>query len=1112
MPTIFDNTAHHLGAGLRATFGAHSKIDIATGYMDLRGWDSLADIVDAKFEASRTLQGEMISGMRDTAKEPIARILVGMVAPADSQQILDSLQKELEAPNEYADLADFETARARKARLVSHLREQLMRGLSSVEGQRTLQALKRQLREGSVQIKVFTARPLHGKTYILHNDVGHYAPTMAYVGSSNLTKAGLYSNLELNIDVMDQDASAKLAHWFETHWNDPFSLPVTEEIVALIEESWADEQQATPYEVFLKICFLMSQDVRDGFGYVLPTSLKNLLLDYQDSAVRILARRIVRRGGTMLGDVVGLGKTLTAIATASMLQNAEDYTTLVLCPKNLEQMWAEHLEAYDIQGRVIAYSMAAKLLPDLKRHHLVICDESHNLRTGNTRQDYQAIKEYVRSNDSKVLLLTATPYNLAFEDVANQIGLYIDDDDDLGIQPNAALTLDPGIADKVNGKTSTLGAFRLSEEAEDWKRLMSDHLVRRTRSFIKRTAKTTERTLRDGRVVQSEYLEFADGTPFFFPQRIARPLSHAFDQDDAARLMEDDETLDAIKSLRLPRYVLANYDAPTHRHTQEDLDILDDIRSGRGNVAGFVRTGLFKRLSSSGHSFIQSLQRQRARNDLFLYAIENRLPIPLGTIAEHNLGTLNDDDVEAPSEYGSASARYDHLRQHLPKSTKWINSTIFSGALAKDLDEDNRTLKWLLDRFGAWDPTKDSKINALVDLLQEQHPGEKVLVFTEYKDTAEYVAETLRDAGVGNVGVATGDSGDPGSIARRFSPGSNKLPGHSAAVGDVADPIDVLIATDVLSEGQNLQDAHIVVNYDLPWAIIKLIQRAGRVDRVGQQSESVFVYLISHEKVEEQLSLRQRIKHRLESSAQAFGSDEQFFGTDKEVRMLDNFYHGSLSDEAADEDAADAVSEAWLVWSAAAEKHPEIAQRVMNMPDLIHSTRAQYTKEATGGVACYVSTDSGIDAFAFSSGGQDGLRIRERLLTPVEAFQVFRAELETPTAELRPDHFERVKDLVRGPLTSETVAAGNLKGVRKRVWERYTNSLDFAKAQEALEALHARPLQQSAEQRLRSALRNRMSDDDVLALLNQLHGDERLVVPSSDTDPVRIICSLGVLD
>ena len=140
----------------------------------------------------------------------------------------------------------------------------------------------------------------------------------------------------------------------------------------------------------------------------------------------------------MLGDVVGLGKTLTAVATALMLQNAEDFSTLVLCPKNLEKMWTEHLEGYGVYGRVVPYSMVAKLLPELKRFHLVICDESHNLRNNGTVA-YEAIHEYIRRNNAKVLLLTATPYNLAFEDVANQIGLYIDSDDDLGIAPAAAL-------------------------------------------------------------------------------------------------------------------------------------------------------------------------------------------------------------------------------------------------------------------------------------------------------------------------------------------------------------------------------------------------------------------------------------------------------------------------------------------------------------------------------------------------------------------------------------------------------------------------------------------------------------------------------------------------
>src|SRR5919205_1867552 len=860
MPTIFDNSeTSTLGDSLLRTFPEHKRIDVATGYFDLRGWGTFSDLVEAKQKP----EGESCP--------PVARILVGMVAPSAAEAMLQDLQEQVQAPDPHAHIADFESARHRQAQLVNHLREQLMRGLSTKDGQSSLRALKRQLRAGMVQIKVFTRRPLHGKAYVLHNP-GHYAlPIMGYLGSSNLTAAGLYRNLELNIDVLDQDAAHKLDEWFTTHWDDPYSLPITEQIIELIEESWAAEKQPTPFEVFLKVCHSMSQDVRDGYGYVLPPSMHELLLDYQESAVRILARRIVRRGVTMLGDVVGLGKTLTAVATALLLQAGEDYSTLVLCPKNLEEMWQKHLDAYDINGRVVPYSMAAKVLPELKRFQLVICDESHNLRT-NTRRDYEAIRQYVRGNDSKVLLLTATPYNLAFEDVANQIGLYLDEDDDLGIEPMAALEANPALAEKVDGKTNTLAAFRLSDEAEDWKRLMSDHLVRRTRSFIKRTAKKKPVVQPDGQTIELEYLQFSDGRPFFFPTRVSKPVSHDFEDDDPARLMEDDETLDAIKSLLLPRYVLASYDSPKRRHTEEDKKILEDIKTGRGNVAGFVRTGLFKRLSSSGYSFIQSLQRQRARNDLYLYAIENRLRVPLGNFAEKQFGVTDEDIEDSEGTHGTSASRYEHLQRSLPESTKWLNTTIFTDALRADLRRDNETLTWLLDRYGAWDSSKDSKVNALVDLLTKEHPGDKVLVFTEYKDTAEYIAKALQEAGIQNVGLATGDTANPGGVARRFSPASNKLPGADSEDPTVAEPIDVLIATDVLSEGQNLQDSHVVVNYDLPWAIIRLIQRAGRVDRIGQKSHTVYVYLISHEKVEEQISLRQRIKQRLESSAQAFGS------------------------------------------------------------------------------------------------------------------------------------------------------------------------------------------------------------------------------------------------
>lgn len=1106
MPSIYDNLSEgsQLAPALREALKAFDSVDVATGYFDLRGWSTVADVIYSKVPAG------------ESPPEPVARVLIGMVMGSDAREMLRSLQDTVQPPAYGSDINDREKALQAKATLVRHLRDQLMRGLPTKREQETLRQLRDQLRSGVVEMKVFTDAPLHGKTYIFHQPSAPQLKKYAYVGSSNFTGAGLMRNLELNIDVMDQQAARDLAQWFSDRWGARFSLPITAELIELIEQSWAGEDQPTPFEVYLKVCHSLSEDAREGMGYVLPPSMKNLLLDYQETAVRTLARRIVRRGGTMLGDVVGLGKTLTAIATALMLEAAEDYTTLVLCPKNLERMWQEHVDRYELLGsRVVPYSMVDKVLPELKRFHLVICDESHNLRNNATKAS-EAIADYIRRNGSKVLLLTATPYNLAFADVANQIGLYIEDDEDLGIQPTAAMAIDPGLADKVDGKVTTLAAFRRSEEAEDWKRLMSDHLVRRTRSFVKRTAKKETITHPDGTTEEREYLQFANGEKFHFPTRIARPLNHDFSEDDPARLMEDDDTLDAVRDLTLGRYRLADYEDPKAPHTDKDIRYLDDIRSGRGNVSGFVRIGLFKRLSSSGHSFILSLQRQRARNELFIHAIDNGLPVPLGSFSDQQF-MVTDRDLEDETDlHGTMDSRYHELERKLPASTKWINSTVFKPRLRKDLVRDNRIISGLLDRFGTWDSSKDSKVNALVDLLREGHSGDKVLVFTEYADTAEYVAQALRDAGITNVGLASGDTEDPAAIARRFSPESNRLPGESRERSDTAvkAPIDVLVATDVLSEGQNLQDSHVIVNYDLPWAIIRIIQRAGRVDRVGQKSDRVFVYLITHEKVEQAIRLRQRIKQRLGDNAAAFGSDEQFFGSDDEVNVLDDLYKGAVPDDDgldSSEGEADAVSEAWLVWSNIKDHQPELASKVLSMQDLVHTTRDPYVHESHGGITCYASTSSGVDAFATSTTDSTGTA-RERLLTPLEALRIFQAQEATPIAPLREDHFDREANLIQNKLTTDMVAIGNLKGIRKWAVERLGGTIFGVDAADAVAAMNERPLTEHANVRLRQARRSKYNDQDLVDLINQLHSEDRLVIGSTDRDQIKIVCSIGVTE
>ena len=196
MPTIFDNITEdtRLGPALKADLTNFQTLDVATGYLDLRGWSAFADIIETK--------------STDGVDRSIARLLVGMVMPSEAAAMLGALQEQLQPPAYGSEINSLEKAMAAKEQLVRHLRTQLMRGIPNSAGQTTLQKLRDQLASGIVEMKVFTDAPLHGKTYLFHDPGNKYhQECRGYVGSSNLTAAGFYKNLELNIDVTDQDLS-----------------------------------------------------------------------------------------------------------------------------------------------------------------------------------------------------------------------------------------------------------------------------------------------------------------------------------------------------------------------------------------------------------------------------------------------------------------------------------------------------------------------------------------------------------------------------------------------------------------------------------------------------------------------------------------------------------------------------------------------------------------------------------------------------------------------------------------------------------------------------------------------------------------------------------------
>ncbi len=292
-------------------------------------------------------------------------------------------------------------------------------GAPTNEDEASLRKLVVQLRARIVQVKLFLRHPLHAKLYLTFRD-DRTNPIIAFLGSSNLTFAGLSHQGELNIDVLDGDAAKKLSRWFDNRWGDAFgTIDITEELIKVIEESWAREVPIPPYHIYLKMAYHLSQEARSGLSeFQIPSDLSKLM-PYQAAAVKIAAHHLEKRGGVMIGDVVGLGKTLVGTAISRVFDE-RGFDTLIICPKNLVKMWESYRATYRMHADVLSVSRVIRELPKLRRYRLVVIDESHNLRNREGKR-YRAIRDYIEHNESKVVLLTATPYNKSYIDLSNQL-------------------------------------------------------------------------------------------------------------------------------------------------------------------------------------------------------------------------------------------------------------------------------------------------------------------------------------------------------------------------------------------------------------------------------------------------------------------------------------------------------------------------------------------------------------------------------------------------------------------------------------------------------------------------------------------------------------------
>lgn len=1121
MARIYDNIESKFAEGLQGiiTNVGVKRVDFCVGYFNLRGGNLVVEQVNG-------LTGDYVyeSDKRIFRK---CRLLIGMHRPAE--ELIRQLYTEQILPDaNYVSRCKLEIAR--------DFKRQLQLGLPTKQDEFTLRRLSAQMKDEKVCVKLYLREPLHAKLYLAHRPDDNFNQIQAIMGSSNLTYSGLTKQGELNAEFGDSDSAKKLSRWFDDRWEDKFCLDITKELIDIIDSSWAGDRDIPPYYIYLKTAYHLSEEARSGIKeFTIPAEFKNSLFEFQQTAVKIAARHLnnEKRGGAMIGDVVGLGKTITACAIAKMYENTFGSNTLIICPANLQDMWAKYRKQYDLKADIM--SMAKPIDVNNARYYkLIIVDESHNLRNSQGIR-YRNIRDLIQKQDCKVLLLTATPYNKQFKDLSSQLRLFIDDDTDLGIRPEAYIREIGGerrFAEKHEDFIRSIKAFERSECQEDWQELMKLFLIRRTRTFIKDNYAKTDPN--NGR----KYLEFKDGHKSYFPDRIPKAVKFKTIKGDQYSRLYSEEMIALMESLKLPRYGLIHYldgkkaaDASGYEKA-----LIDNLSRAGERMMGFCRSTFFKRIDSCGFSFLLTLYRHILRNAVFIYAIDNKLKLPVSdenTLPENFIDDADVNDIFSNDNDGSSTGENlpqipNTMEVYMQKAkdyyngligkdnVQWIESKYFKRTLKQQLNKDCEQLIAMINLCDVWNPQTDQKLNELENLLNNQHQEDKVIVFTQYSDTATYIYNQLKKRGVQNIGKATGSSKNPTAIVERFSPLSNK------AEISAEDELQVLIATDVLSEGQNLQDAHVIVNYDLPWAIIRLIQRAGRVDRIDQSSEKIYCYsFFPADQVEEIIRLRTRLNARINENAGIVGSDEVFFeGNEQNLRDMYNEKSGSLDEDEDDVDV-DLGSQAFQIWKNATDANPDLKRIIPELSNIVYSTK-KAASSIEDGVITYARTYNDYDVLTwYNSKGEIVSQSQKRIL------QTMACSINEPYLEAQENHLELVNKAIHG-IKNENTNVGGILGSRfstkRKIYDLlnhyYEQPINIFYTQEkkamlkfAIDQIYNYPLLENSKFILGRMMRTGSTHDDIVDTIIEMYENGNLCRVDEDKtkhkDPT-IICSMGL--
>ena len=751
------------------------------------------------------------------------------------------------------------------------------------------------IKSGKLKIRMCYEKNVHAKLYIIRKNPDIVPDQFGNLitGSSNFTYNGLDKNVEFNVELKDQANVRYALNFFEDLWDE--SIDVTKDILNTINhDTWMNEN-ITPYELFLKMLFVYFEEEIDSRknDYDWPPGYMNL--QYQSDAVTQARKILARHGGVIISDVVGLGKTYIA----AMLGKLLDGRKLFIVPPVVKENWESVLSdfGYKMSDKVVSLGIVDQLseMDDIESYKYVFIDEAHRFRNA-ASSEFQYLKKVCYGKG--VILITATPQNNTILDIANLITLFQDARNSSIIPGNN--NLEKYFNDLYKEvKTSNNDPKVVSEVAAEIRDNVLRHvLIRRTRKEI------TE-----------YYKEDLDKQGLVFPN-VNDPIRVDYAYDEEMEKTFND-TIELLKQFSYARYAPLLY--------LKNKKKLGSNKARQQNMVGFVKTMLVKRLESSIYAFLESIARLEKSSEGFINLYNKGKVVVGASKTKHDYYDLDKMEEEAFNLF----ININDVDCFTPD--EFVDDYIDK---VKADDKILRTIHAMWSKYNI--QTRDEKYNRLKHYIDSIDEKEKIIIFSEAKDTVMYLKDKLEnDYGDIVIDFSGSDSQNKKKyIQKNFDPKFEK-----EGVNDKR----ILVTTDTLSEGINLHKASIIFNYDLPWNPTRVMQRIGRINRVGSNNSQLYVYnFFPRANAREHLSLEESIKAKVQMFNELLGEDQKTITDDEHVTSY-NLYDFLMMANKLDDEVdmmANGLQMSYIKKiNNIIENEPDFAKKIQNLPDKIRTAR-----------------------------------------------------------------------------------------------------------------------------------------------------------------------------